>query len=212
MKGIIGRKLGMTQTFGEDGKVVPVTVVEAGPCPVIAVRTVEKHGYAALQLGFGKRKAKNVTKAVRGHLAAAGLSETPPAVIREIRVSGEPEQNVGDTVTPEIFAAEEFVDVTARTKGRGFQGVVKRWRFGGGRASHGKSGIRRPGAIGMCVSPGKVYKGFKMAGQMGNVKRTVQNLQVVAVRPEDSLLLIKGAIPGPNGGIVIVRSARKKQG
>lgn len=211
MKGIIGRKLGMTHKYGDDGRVIPVTVVEAGPCPVIAVRTAEKHGYSALQLGFGKRKAKNVSKAVLGHLAAAGLAEDAPALVREIRLAEAPQQGVGDIVTSDIFAPDEFVDVTARTKGRGFQGVVKRWRFAGGRASHGKSGVRRPGSIGMCVRPGKVYKGFKMPGHMGNVNRTVQNLQIVAVRLEENVLLIKGAVPGPNGGIVVVRSARKKQ-
>ncbi len=210
MKGIIGRKLGMTQLFGEDGCLVPVTAVEAGPCTVLAVRTAERDGYSALQLGFGKRRAKNVSRAVRGHVKAAGLEETPPATIREVRWADDDAKAVGDVVGPDVFAVEDYVDVTAKSKGRGFQGVVKRWNFGGGRASHGRSGVRRPGSIGMCVSPGKIYKGRKMAGRMGGVRRTMQNLRVVEVRPDENLLLIKGSIPGPNGGIVIVRSACKK--
>ncbi len=210
MKGIIGKKLGMTQVYSADGRLIPVTVIEAGPCTVLAVRTPEKEGYSALQLGFGSRKAKNVSKAVLGHVASGGMESNPPAKIMEIRLDGTPEQTVGDDVTSEIFAADEFVDVMGRTKGRGFQGVVKRWRFGGGRASHGGGWTRRPGSIGMCVNPGKVYKGRKMPGQMGSARRTVQNLQVVQVRPEENLLLIKGGIPGPTGGIVVVRSACKK--
>ena len=210
MKGIVGKKLGMTQVYEADGRVIPVTVVEAGPCPVLALRTRGKDGYSALQLGFGTRKAKNVSKAVRGHVAQAGLQDTPPARIREIRTESDPEAAVGDVVTTDIFAPEEFVDVTARTKGRGFQGVVKRWKFSGGRASHGRSGVRRPGSIGMCVKPGKIYRGHKMAGHMGNVQRTAQGLQVVQVRPEQNLLLIKGSVPGPNGGLVVIRSACKR--
>jgi len=210
VKGIIGRKLGMTQTYGEDGRVVPVTVIEAGPCTVLALRTPEKNGYCALQLGFGQRKAKNVSKAVRGHVAAAGLGDTPPAAIREIRLNDPPGAAIGETIKVDIFAPDEFVDVTSRTKGRGFQGVVKRWRFAGGRASHGGGGLRRPGSIGMCVDPGRIYRGRKMPGHMGNRQRTVQNLKVVDVRADDNLLLVKGSVPGPNGGAVIVRSACKK--
>ena len=210
MKGIIGRKLGMTQIYTEDGQQVPVTAIEAGPCTVLAVRTPEKDGYCALQLGFGQRKVKNVSKAVLGHLAASGQQATPPAKIREIRLSSPAENAVGDTLTPELFSCDEYVDVVGRTKGRGFQGVVKRWGFGGGRASHGKSGVRRPGSIGMCVNPAKVYKGHKMAGHMGSAQRTMQGLQIVGVRPEENLILIRGSVPGPNGGIVLVRSARKK--
>ncbi len=210
MKGIIGRKLGMSQVFEAGGKLVPVTVVEAGPCPVLALRTQERDGYGALQLGFGRRKAKNLSKAVLGHLDKAGLAATPPAVSREIRVAGNPELSVGDKVGVDIFSVGEFVDVTGTSKGRGFQGVVKRHGFGGGRASHGGGWTRRPGSIGMCVNPGRVYKGRKMPGQFGNARRTVQNLQIVQVRPEDNMLLVRGAIPGPTGGVVLVRSAIKK--
>jgi len=210
MKGLIGRKLGMTHVYGEDGRVTPVTVIEAGPCAVLALRTQARHGYSAVQLGFGRRKPKNVPKPVRGHVSAAGCADTPPARIREIRLDADPEYAVGDTLQADLFEVGEYVDVTARTKGRGFQGVVKRWRFGGGRASHGGGWTRKTGSIGMCVSPGKIYKGRKMAGQMGNVRRTVQNLEVVEIRPEEGLLLVKGAVPGPNGGTVLIRSACKK--
>jgi large subunit ribosomal protein L3 len=209
-KGIIGKKLGMTQVYDDEGRLLPVTVIEVGPCTVLAVRTREKDGYSALQIGFGTRKAKNVSKAVKGHVAAAGLENNPPEIIREVRTDNDPEQAVGDGVGADLFAVDEFVDVSGRTKGRGFQGVVKRWNFGGGRASHGGGWTRKPGSIGMCVSPGKVYKGRKMPGQMGHVQRTVQNLRIVDVRPDDNLLLVRGAIPGPNGGTVIVRSAVKK--
>ncbi len=210
MKGIIGRKLGMTQIFEDAGRLVPVTVIEAGPCPVIGVRSQARDGYSALQLGFGQRKVKNVSKPVLGQLVASGRQETPPACIREIRLNQESEVKVGDEVTAALFAEKEYVDVTGQTKGRGFQGVVRRYRFGGGRASHGGGWERRTGSIGMCVNPGRVYKGRKMPGQMGNRRRTVQNLQIVQVRPEENLLLIKGAVPGPNGGIVMVRGACKK--
>ena len=211
MKGIIGRKLGMTQVFEDAGTRVPVTVIEAGPCTVLARRTLEKDGYAAVQLGYGRRKAKNVSKAVRGHVRAAGLQDTPPKTIREIRLEQDPDQAVGDPVGADIFQPDEFVDVTGRTKGRGFQGVVRRYNFAGGRATHGGGWLRRPGSIGMCVNPGRIYKGRKMPGQMGHVRRTVQSLRVIAVRPEDNLIFVKGAVPGPAGGIVVVRAACKKQ-
>lgn len=210
MKGLIGKKVGMTQVYDDQGRRVPVTVVEAGPCTVLALRTNDKNGYAALQLGFGTRKAKNVSRAVRGHCKAAGLADNPPEKIREIRLREDPENSVGDTLEADLFENGEYVDVVGTTKGRGFQGVVKRWNFGGGRASHGGGWTRKPGSIGMCVSPARVYKGRKMPGHMGHVRRTVQNLQVVDVRSEDNLILVKGAIPGPNGGTVILRSACKK--
>ena len=209
-KGLIGKKLGMTQVYTDKGVLVPVTAIELGPCPVIDVRTVAKNSYSALQLGFGYKKAKNVSKAVIGNLKKAGQDANPPAIIREIRLEADPEQEVGSVITADIFAANEFVDVTGRTKGRGFAGVVRRWRFGGGRASHGGAWTRRTGSIGMCAAPGKVYKGRKMPGHMGNVNRTVENLAVVEVRPESNLMLVKGAIPGPIGGFVIVKNAVKK--
>lgn len=212
-KGIIGKKLGMSQVYDETGVLVPVTVIEAGPCPVVALKDANRDGYVAQQLGFGKRKVKNTTKAMLGNLKEAGITENPPAVLREIRLDEIPEdQGVGAVLKSDIFAKGDYVDVTGTSKGRGFQGVVKRWNFGGGRASHGGGWTRRPGSIGMCVSPGKIYKGRKMPGQTGNVQRTVQNLEVVEARPDTDLLLVKGSIPGSIGGIVIVRAAIKKQG
>ena len=209
-KGLIGKKLGMTHVYTEAGVMIPVTAIEVGPCPVIELKTQEKHGYSALQLGFGTRKVKNVTKPVLGTLKKAGLDENPPAVIREIRLDADATEQVGATLKADVFAKDEFVDVTGTTKGRGFASVVRRWRFGGGRASHGGAWVRRTGSIGMCAAPGKVYKGRKMPGHMGNVQRTVQNLLVVDVRADRNLLLVKGAIPGPTGGVVIVRNAVKK--
>lgn len=209
-KGLIGKKLGMTHVYTETGVMIPVTAIEVGPCPVIELKTQEKHGYSALQLGFGTRKVKNVTKPVLGTLKKAGLDENPPAVIREIRLDADATEQVGAMLKADVFAKDEFVDVTGTTKGRGFASVIRRWRFGGGRASHGGAWVRRTGSIGMCAAPGKVYKGRKMPGHMGNVQRTVQNLLVVDVRADRNLLLVKGAIPGPTGGVVIVRNAVKK--
>ena len=209
-KGLIGKKLGMTQIFNEKGALIPVTVIDCGPCTVITAKTVEKDGYSALQLGFGKRKAKNVSKAVLGNVKPAGLEKTPPEVIKEVRLDADPAQKTGDVLKVDIFAVDEFVDVTGTTKGRGFQGVVHRWHFAGGRETHGGAWTRRTGSIGMCEKPGKVMKGHPMPGHMGNVNRTIQNLKVVGVRPEEILLFVKGAIPGANGGVVLVRSAVKK--
>jgi large subunit ribosomal protein L3 len=210
MAGLIGKKLGMTQVYDENGKVVPVTVVEAGPCAVLDVRKEETHGYSAVQVGFGKKKAKNVSKAVLGHLAKSQNAENPPAVIKEIRLTEDPSDELGVELKADIFSEGSFVDVTGTTKGRGFQGVVKRYNFGGGRASHGGDWTRRPGSIGMCEFPGKVYKGRKMPGHMGNKQRTIMGLKIVQVRSEENILLIKGAVPGPKGGIVVLRTAKKK--
>lgn len=210
MKGLISRKIGMTQVYDDKGVLTPVTVLEAGPCVVLDVKTQERDQYSAIQLGFGERKAKNVTKAVRGHCAKAGRSDTPPVKISEIRLDADSELTPGSEVKADIFAADEFVDVVGTIKGRGFQGVVKRWNFAGGRYSHGGGWKRKPGSIGQCEFPGRVAKGKKMPGQMGNVRRTIQNLRVVQVRGEDNLIFVKGAVPGPNGGFLIVKSAKKK--
>jgi len=209
-KGILGKKLGMTQVYDENGTRIPVTVIEVGPCPVLALRTQDQDGYSAIQLGFGARKAKNTSKAVRGQVRAAGLESTPPAVIREVRLDNDPEVKVGDVLKADLFAKGEIVDISGVTKGRGFQGVVRRWRFAGGRASHGGGWIRRPGSIGMKVHPGRTLRGQRMGGHMGNVNRTVQNLRVVDVRPADDVIFVRGAVPGPNGGTVMVRSAIKQ--
>ncbi len=199
----------MTQVYNETGAITPVTVIEAGPCRVTAVKTVEKDGYTALQLGFGSRKSKNVTKACAGHLAKAGIDgDRLPAVLREIR--GAEGAEPGATVGADIFAAGEFLDVVGVTKGRGFQGVVKRHGFGGGRGSHGGAWERRPGSIGCCEWPGRVDKGKRMPGHYGADRRTVQNLEIVRVVPEENLILVKGGVPGANGGILVLRSALKK--
>ena len=208
MKGLIGKKVGMTQVYDEAGVLIPVTVIEAGPCVVTAVKTEERDGYAAVQLGFGSRKAKNVTKACAGHLAKAGVSgDKLPAILREFR---KVEAAVGDVVKADAFAAGEFLDIVGTTKGRGFQGVVKRYNFGGGRASHGGAWTRRTGSIGCCEWPGRVNKGKRMPGHTGSTRCTVQNLQIVKVMPEDNVLLVKGAVPGANGGILLISSAIKK--
>jgi len=210
MSGIIGKKLGMTQVYDENGKVIPVTVIQAGPCPVLDLRTQESHGYSAVQIGFGSKKAKNVSKAVLGHLNKSGNSENPPSIIKEVRLKEDPSQALGDSLTVDLFSAGSYVDVTGTTKGKGFQGVVRRYNFGGGRASHGGDWTRRPGSIGMCEYPGRVYKGRKMPGHMGSVQRTIMGLKVVQVRAEDNVVLVKGAVPGHKGSIVVVRTAKKK--
>ena len=211
MKALIGKKIGMTQVYDEQGTLIPVTVIEAGPCVVTAVKTVERDGYDALQLGFGARKAKNLTRAEKGHLAkAVAVDEAGklPAILREFR--GMDAAEPGAVIKADVFAAGDFIDVVGTTKGRGFQGVVKRWNFGGGRASHGGAWERRPGSIGMCEFPGRVAKGKKMAGHYGCDRRTVQNLKVVRVYAEENYLMVRGAVPGANGGILLVRSALKK--
>lgn len=204
MTGIIGRKLGMTQIFDDSGLVVPVTVVEAGPCPVVQVRTPEHNGYQAVQLGFGQKKETRATSAERGHAKAAGLEATP-AILREFAIEGDTIPAIGDKVTVEAFEAGTRVKVTGRTKGRGFQGVVKRHGFGGGRASHGATRIHRaPGSIGAGTNPSRVIKGKRMPGHMGDVQRTISNLKVARIDSERNLLYIRGAVPGPINGYVFI--------
>jgi len=211
MKGLIGKKLGMTQVFEESGRRVSVTALQAGPCTVTCRRTQEKDGYSALQLGFGKRSHRKVGNAIRGHLKKAGLSDNPPLRIQEIRLKEDSDQSVGDTFGADLFTPEEYVDIAGKTKGRGFQGVVKRYNFGGGRVTHGGGWTRKPGSIGMCVNPGKIYKGRKMPGRMGGRQCTSQNLRIVDVRTEDNVILVEGAVPGPNGGMVVIKESIKKQ-
>ncbi|MBU8902152.1 MAG: 50S ribosomal protein L3 [Victivallales bacterium] len=210
MKGLIGKKLGMSQVFDDSGKVTPVTVIQAGPCTVVDVMTKDRDGYSAIQLGFGSKKAKNVSKAMLGHFKKANLKTDLPSVSREFRTEKDPEVELGSIICADIFAADEFLDVTGTVKGRGFQGVVKRYNFAGGRYSHGGGWKRKPGSIGQCEFPGRVDKGKKMPGQMGNVRRTIQNLRVVRVMAEENILFVKGAVPGPVGGTVLLRSAIKK--
>ncbi len=210
MKGLVGKKLGMTRYYTEQGVNVPVTVVAVGPCVVLARRTAERDGYSALQLGFGSRRLKNVRKPIRGQLAAAKMTDHAPEFIREVRLDADPTQAVGDVLGADVFAEREFVDVIGISKGRGFAGVVKRHHFAGGRASHGGGWLRRTGSIGMKERPGKIYKQRRMPGHMGNEQVTVQNLQVVKVLKDENLLLIRGAIPGPNGREVVVKLACKR--
>lgn len=212
MKGLIGKKLGMTRYFDQDGNAVPVTVVEAGPCTVLTVRTQQRDGYSALQLGFGSRKMKNAGKPVQGHLAKAGITESAPSIVREIRLQQDPAEQPGATLTADTFGAGDIIDVIGTGKGRGFQGVVRRYRFAGGRASHGGGWTRRPGSIGMKEHPGEVIKGRRMPGQMGNKRLTVQNLTIVQVRKEENLIFIRGAVPGPVGGYIVVQQSGKKGG
>jgi large subunit ribosomal protein L3 len=203
VKGILGTKVGMTQVWRDD-KLVPVTVVMAGPCPVVQRKTPERDGYAAVQLGFVEKKDKASTRAEIGHAKKAGVR--PQRHLVEIR-DYDPEDA---TVTVEIFAAGDKVDVTGTTKGRGTSGVVRRWSFAGMPATHGtKKKHRHPGSIGQRKFPGRVYKGKRMAGQYGNEQVTTLGLEVVEVRAGDGLLLIKGALPGPNGGLVVVRDAKR---
>lgn len=202
MSGIIGRKLGMTQIFDESGAVVPVTVIEAGPCPVVQVRTDEKDGYAAVQLGFGAKKATRATSAEKGHATKAGL-EAAPAVLKEFRFDAAPA--LGESVTVDGFERGLRVKVTGVTKGRGFQGVMKRHGFGGGRASHGATRVHRaPGSIGAGTNPSRVIKGKRMPGHMGDAQQTVRNLLVAKVDAERNLLYVRGAVPGPVNGVVFV--------
>ncbi|MFC6591786.1 50S ribosomal protein L3 [Deinococcus lacus] len=203
MKGILGTKIGMTQIWKGD-RAIPVTVVLAGPCPVVQRKSAPTDGYEAVQLGYAPRSEKGLNKPQLGHLGKLGVS--PVRFLREFR-DFNPD---GDTVNVDIFAEGEKIDATGTSKGKGFQGVMKRWNFAGGPASHGaKKWHRRPGSIGQRKTPGRVYKGKRMAGHMGMDRVTVQNLEVVEVRPDENIILVKGAIPGANGGLVVLRQAVK---
>ncbi|HRE04314.1 MAG TPA: 50S ribosomal protein L3 [Opitutaceae bacterium] len=207
---LIGKKLGMTQVYDAQNVLVPVTVVEAGPCSVVQVKTVEKDGYDAVQLGFSQSKEKNASKAELNHAKKAGIAGAP-RVLSEVRLASKSALKPGDVVTVDSFKEGQYVDVIGITKGKGFQGVVRRFRVAGGPASHGSMFHRRIGSIGMRQTPGRSWKNQAMPGHMGNERRTMQNLRVVKVLPEKNLLLVKGAIPGANGDDVIVRTAIKGQ-
>ena len=210
-EGLIGRKVGMTQVFGDDGNLIPVTVVQLGPCTVVGIRTKASHGYDALQLGFEPRR-KNATKAMAGLYRKAGVA-TPLRALREVRLKDSdalaPYQ-VGQALTVEIFAPGELVDVVGLTKGKGFQGGVKRYGWSGGDATHGSMFHRAPGSIGASSDPSRVWPGHHMPGRMGGDRRTVLNLPVVRILPEQSLLLVRGAVPGARGGLVMVRKSVKQ--
>lgn len=198
----------MTQVYDAQNVLVPVTVVEAGPCPVVQVKTVETDGYNAVQLGFGAQKAKNASKAESSHARKAGLDSTP-RVLNEVRLSEAPSVKPGDVITVAIFSEGQVIDVLGISKGKGFQGVVKRFRVAGGPAAHGSMFHRRIGSIGMRQTPGRSWKNQRMPGHMGSDYRTVQNLRVVKIIADKNLILVKGAIPGANGDDVIIRSGKK---
>ena len=209
MKSLIGKKLGMTQIFDGEGQRIPVTVIEAGPCSVVQRKTAATDGYEAVQLGFGAQKPERVVKPLAGHFKKAGVGTMRE--LREVRVEADDAAKAGDTWTAAIFEGVNFVDVLGTTKGKGFQGVVKRYNFGGGRATHGSHFHRTTGSIGMKEKPGRVFKGKKMAGQMGSTDVTVQSLKVVQVRAAENLILVKGAVPGANGTTLVVREALKRK-
>ena len=203
MPGLIGKKIGMTSVFSADGKNVPCTVIEAGPCVVTQVKTVEKDGYAALQLAFGDKKEKNTTKAMQGVFKKAGT--TPKAHLAEFKF--DEEHNLGDVITVDLFSDNDFVDVVGTSKGKGFQGVMKRHGFGGGPGYHGSHFHRAPGSIGQCATPSRVLKGVRLPGHMGCDTVTVKNLELVRIDAEQNLMLIKGSVPGGKNGIVRIRMA-----
>ena len=202
MPGLIRKKIGMTSVFSAEGKNLPCTVIEVGPCVVTQIKTLEKDGYEAVQLGFEDKKEKHTTKPEMGHFQKAGV--TPKRYLAEFKNEGE--YKLGDVITVDYFAGESFVDVVGTSKGKGFQGVVKRHGFGGvGQTTHGQHNrARKPGSIGACSYPAKVFKGMRMGGQLGNERVTVQNLQVIKVIPEHNLLLLKGSVPGAKGSIVLI--------
>ncbi len=208
VNGIIGKKLGMTQLFADDGTVTPVTVIKAGPCIVVQKKTVNTDGYDAVQLGLVEEKApRKVNKPTEGHFKRAGVP--PTRVLREVRVQASEEgTNVGDKVLVDIFNQDDLVEIIGRSKGRGFAGFIKRHGFGGGRATHGSMFHRAPGGIGASAYPSRVIKGTRMAGHMGNERKTVKNLRVVAVDTDNNLLMIHGAVPGPNGAYVLIKKAQ----
>jgi len=208
LKGLIGKKIGMTQIFDENGAALPVTLIEAGPCYVTQIRLPEKEGYAAVQLGFSEAKPKRLTSGQLGHLKK---NELPPLrFLREFRIKGS-EYKIGDKVTVDVFGLGEHVDVIGTSKGKGFAGVVKRYHFAGGPKTHGASDrLRAPGSNGSTTTPGRVYKGSRRPGHMGHERVTSQGLKVVLVDMERNLLGVTGAVPGPKGGLVIIQDARKQ--
>ena len=208
VKGIIGKKVGMTQVFDESGKAFPVTVIEAGPCPIVQIKTKNQDGYQAVQLGFGNRKENKVNRPERGHIQKAGIA--PPRILCELLVDGTDQLSVGSMIDSSIFSVGEYVDVTGTSKGLGFTGVVKRHGFAGGMKSHGgEQDLRRTGSIGASSYPSRVFKGKRMPGRHGGRRVTVQNLQVIQADTDRSLLLVKGAVPGPTNGILLINKAVK---
>jgi len=207
-KGLIGKKIGMTQIFDEKGNVIPVTVVEAGPCVVVQKKTIENDGYEAVQVGYGDVKVNKVNKPMKGHFAKNDVA--PKKVLKEFRLENIDEVNVGDIIKADVFATGDKVDVIGTSKGHGTAGVMKRWNFGRLRESHGTGPVaRHAGSLGACSDPSRVYKGKKLAGHYGVDRTTVQNLTIAKVDVENNLIAVKGAIPGPKGGIVVIANAKK---
>ncbi len=207
-KGIIGKKIGMTQIFDDKGNVVPVTVIEAGPCVVVQKKTVENDGYAAVQIGFGDVTAKHLTKPEQGHFAKADVA--PKRTLREFRLADCDSYNVGDIVKADVFAVGDHVDVVGTSKGKGYAGAIKRWNHHRLKESHGTGPVaRHAGSLGACSTPSRVYKGMKAAGHLGCERVTVQNLDVVKIDVENNLIAIRGAVPGPRGGIVMISDSVK---
>ena len=211
ISGIIGRKVGMTQLFAEDGTVTPVTVIKAGPCVVIQTKSAAgRDGYNAVQLGFVEEKPvriKNVTKPLRGHFEKTGGGVPPTRILRELRLTAEPDASVGDQIKVDLFADGDKIEVMGKSKGRGFAGTIKRHNFSRGPESHGSMNVRAPGSIGQSAYPSRVMKGMRSSGHMGDARVTVKGLTVAKVDIDNNLLMIRGAVPGPNGGLVIVRKS-----
>ncbi len=208
-KGLIGKKIGMTQIFDANGNVVPVTVVEAGPCPVTQVKTMENDGYESVQLGFQDVKVERLSKPLKGHFAKADVA--PKKVLKEFRLSDISSVKVGDVLKADIFAVGDNVDVTGTSKGKGTAGAIKRWNFSRLKETHGTGPVaRHAGSLGACSDPSRVYKGKKLAGHLGHEKVTVQNLSIVKIDAENNLIAIKGAIPGPKGSFVVIKDSCKK--
>jgi len=207
IKAIVGRKLQMSQIFAEDGTAIPITLIQAGPCTVTQVKTPERDGYSALQIGFGSRKPKNVNKPMKGHLDKVGKGYFE--VLREIRMENASDHEVGEDLAADVFEIGERIDVIGTTKGKGYAGTIKRWGFQRGPSGHGSKNIREPGSTGNATFPGRVIKGKKMPGQKGNKRTTVMNLRIIDVRPEENLLIVKGAVPGSQNGIVLIRKTNR---
>ena len=202
---ILGRKLGMTQVWSEDDEIIPVTVIQAGPCVVSQIKTKETDGYEAIQIGFEDLKAKHVNKPMQGHFDKAGVK--PMRFLREVRVEDASAHELGEVITVEAFGETEKVNVTGTSKGKGFAGVMKRHGFGGGPGGHGSHFHRAPGSVGQCASPSRIFKGVRMAGHMGDERVTVRNLKVVRIDAENNVILVKGAVPGGTNGLVMIREA-----
>lgn len=207
---LVGTKVGMTQVYDDENCLIPVTVIKAGPCSVTQVKTFEKDGYNAIQLGYKDQKEHRLTQPIKGHLKKAGVA--PKKVFQEVSVLDSSPFSLGDVFTVDLFEEGEKVDIISKTKGRGFQGVVKRWNFSGGKNSHGHMMHRRPGSIGQCQWPGEVDKGRKMPGHMGNKRRTAQALKIIKIDKEQNLILVKGSFPGSKGCIVTIRPTKKVKG